>query len=97
MSMMEYKGYYGSVTYDDETGTFFGPVSNLQRDGITFEGSSVEELRAAFRESVDDYLAWCEKRGGRPRTSPTRESSMSAYLRTSMRKRRARLRPAGSP
>jgi predicted HicB family RNase H-like nuclease len=66
MSMMEYKGYYGSVTYDDEAGTFFGRVANLQRDGITFEGSSVEELRTAFRESVDDYLAWCEKEGKAP-------------------------------
>ncbi len=60
---MLYKGYFGSVTYDDEAGTFFGRVANLQRDGITFEGKSVEELRAAFRESVDDYLAWCAEEG----------------------------------
>jgi predicted HicB family RNase H-like nuclease len=66
MSMMEYKGYFGSVTYDDEAGVFFGRVANLQRDGITFEGSSVEELRAAFHESVDDYLAWCKEEGKAP-------------------------------
>ena len=66
MSMMEYKGYFGSVLFDDEAGTFFGRVANLQRDGITFEGSSVDELRAAFRESVDDYLAWCEEEGKAP-------------------------------
>ncbi len=46
-----------------EAGTFFGRVSNLPRDGITFEGVSVDELRSAFRASVDDYLAWCEERG----------------------------------
>ena len=63
MSMMEYKGYYGTVTFDDEVGTFFGRVNNLPKDGITFEGKSVEELRTAFRESVDDYLAWCKERG----------------------------------
>jgi len=66
MNMMEYKGYFGSVAYDDEAGAFFGRVANLQRDGITFEGSSVEELRAAFRESVDDYLAWCEEENVAP-------------------------------
>lgn len=66
MSMMEYKGYFGSATYDDEAGTFFGRVANLQRDGITFEGSSVEELRTAFHESVDDYLAWCKEEGKAP-------------------------------
>jgi len=37
MSMMEYKGYYGTVTFDDEAGTFFGRVNNLSKDGITFE------------------------------------------------------------
>jgi predicted HicB family RNase H-like nuclease len=66
MSMMEYKGYYGNVTFDDEAGTFFGRVSNLPRDGITFEGSSVEELRTAFRESVDEYLGWCKEKGEAP-------------------------------
>jgi predicted HicB family RNase H-like nuclease len=66
MSMMEYKGYYGTVTFDDEAGTFFGCVNNLPKDGITFEGKSVEELRTAFRESVDDYLAWCKERGEAP-------------------------------
>ena len=63
---MEYKGYYGSVSYDDEAGTFFGRVNNLSRDGITFEGSSVDELKVAFRDSVDDYLAWCAERGEDP-------------------------------
>jgi predicted HicB family RNase H-like nuclease len=63
MNTMEYKGYYGTVTYDDEAGTFFGRVNNLPKNGITFEGKSVEELRTAFRESVDDYLAWCKERG----------------------------------
>ncbi|HUX42798.1 MAG TPA: type II toxin-antitoxin system HicB family antitoxin [Rectinemataceae bacterium] len=66
MNVMEYKGYFGTVTFDDEGGIFFGRVSNLQSDGITFEGSSVEGLRAAFRVSVDDYLAWCAERGETP-------------------------------
>jgi len=66
MSMMEYKGYYGTVTFDDEAGTFFGRVNNLSKDGITFEGKSVDELRAAFRESVEDYLAWCRVRSEAP-------------------------------
>jgi predicted HicB family RNase H-like nuclease len=63
---MEYKGYYGSVSYDDEAGTFFGRVNNLSRDGITFEGSSVDELKTAFRDSVNDYLSWCSERGEDP-------------------------------
>ena len=59
--MMEYKGYIGKVDYDDEAGIFHGEVVNL-RDVITFAGESVPELRRAFQESVDDYLAFCAAR-----------------------------------
>jgi len=63
--MMEYKGYIGRVEFDDEAGTFHGEVVNT-RDVITFQGQSVAELKQAFRESVDDYLAFCKKRGEEP-------------------------------
>jgi len=33
---------------------------------ITFQGKSVRELEQAFRESVDDYLAFCAKRKEKP-------------------------------
>ena len=59
---MEYKDYVGSVEFDDEAGVFYGEVINT-RDVITFQGESVEELRTALRESVDDYLAFCAERG----------------------------------
>ena len=56
--MMEYKGRLGRVAYDDEAGIFHGEVINL-RDVITFQGETVQELRTAFQESVDDYLVFC--------------------------------------
>jgi predicted HicB family RNase H-like nuclease len=63
--MMEYKGYIGKVEFDDEAGIFHGEVVNT-RDVITFQGESVAELKKAFRESVDDYLAFCKQRGEEP-------------------------------
>ncbi|HWE36660.1 MAG TPA: type II toxin-antitoxin system HicB family antitoxin [Isosphaeraceae bacterium] len=63
--MMEYKGYLGRVAFDDEVGVFHGEVVNT-RDVITFQGDSVAELRRAFRESVEDYLAFCAGRGEPP-------------------------------
>jgi predicted HicB family RNase H-like nuclease len=63
--MMEYKGYLGRVEYDDEAGLFHGEVINL-RDVITFQGETVQELRRAFQESVDDYLAFCIERNEEP-------------------------------
>lgn len=63
--MMEYKGYIGKVEFDDDAGTFHGEIINT-RDVITFQGDSVAELKRAFRDSVDDYLAFCESRGEEP-------------------------------
>ena len=66
--MMEYQGYTAKVDYDDEAAVFFGEVINL-RDVITFEGNTVKQLRGAFRDSVDDYLAFCAERGEEPEKS----------------------------
>lgn len=63
--MMEYKGYVAKVEFDDEADIFFGEVINL-RDVITFQGESVAELKQAFQESVEDYLAFCTERGEEP-------------------------------
>ena len=58
--MMNYHGYIGHVEYDDEQHIFTGSVINT-RDVITFQGETVQELEKAFRDSVDDYLAWCRE------------------------------------
>lgn len=63
--MLEYKGYQGVVEFDSEAGLFHGEVADT-RDVITFQGTSVQELEQAFRESVDDYLAFCAERGEDP-------------------------------
>ena len=63
--MMEYKGYIGKVEFDDEANIFHGEVINL-RDVITFQGETVQEIRHAFQESVDDYLAFCAARQEAP-------------------------------
>jgi len=64
-SMLEYKGYMGRVEFDDEAGIFSGEVVNT-RDVVTFQGASVDELRQAFEDSVDDYLDFCAERGEEP-------------------------------
>ena len=63
--MMEYKGYIGKVEIDEEADILLGEVINI-RDVITFEGTTVEEIQKAFRESVDDYLEFCAQRGESP-------------------------------
>lgn len=63
--MLEHKGYKGNAVFDDEAGLFHGEVLDT-RDVITYQGTSVEELELAFRESVEDYLAFCQERGEEP-------------------------------
>ena len=58
--MLEYKGYIGTIEVED--GVFLGRVAGL-RDVITFEGTTFAEVERAFRDSIDDYLAFCAQRG----------------------------------
>lgn len=62
---MKYKGYEGKVTYDDEAKIFHGEIIDIE-DVITFQGTSVEELEQAFKDSIDDYLAFCKKKNISP-------------------------------
>jgi len=63
--MLSYKGYSGQINYDDEAKIFHGEVIDT-RDVITFQGTSVDEIELAFRESIDDYLEFCNERGEQP-------------------------------
>ena len=63
--MLKYKSYTGHVKFDEEAEIFHGEVINM-RDVVTFQGSSVKALKKAFRDSVEDYLAFCEERNETP-------------------------------
>ena len=65
---MTYKGYSARIEYDDEDSLFTGRIAGI-RDGVGFHGSSVEELKAAFHEAVDDYVTTCAKIGKSPEKS----------------------------
>jgi len=62
---VNYKGYIGRVTFDEEAKIFHGEVINT-KDVITFQGESVQELEQAFHDSVDDYLDFCMERNEAP-------------------------------
>ena len=63
--MMEYKGYLGAVEYDAQAKIFHGDIINT-RDVITFQGTTVKEIEKAFKDSIDDYVAWCKEEGVEP-------------------------------
>jgi predicted HicB family RNase H-like nuclease len=63
--MMSYKGFYGSVHYNDEDQVFHGKIEFI-RSVVSYEGTGVESLRTAFQEAVDDYLRLCEQENKDP-------------------------------
>jgi predicted HicB family RNase H-like nuclease len=65
MNVMTYKNFAARVEYSEEDGCLIGHIAGI-RDVVGFHGESVAELRAAFEEAVDDYLATCEKLGREP-------------------------------
>ena len=65
MNTMIYKGYAARIEYSDEDECFVGHIAAI-RDVVGFHGESVQELRLAFEEAVDDYLETCEKLGRAP-------------------------------
>lgn len=67
-NVMRHGAYEAAITFDAAAGLFNGEVINL-RDVVTFQGTSIDELRQAFAASIADYLALCAARG-EPSESP---------------------------
>ena len=61
-TMLEYKGYLGSVEYSDEEEVLHGRLEFI-RDLVTYEGQDAKGIKAAFQEAVDDYLELCQAEG----------------------------------
>lgn len=64
-TMLEYKGYLGSIEYSEEDEVFHGRLEFI-RDLVTYEGTDAKSLKHAFHEAVDDYLALCAQQGRKP-------------------------------
>jgi predicted HicB family RNase H-like nuclease len=60
--MLNYKDYIGKVDFDDEVGIFHGRVINTQ-DVITFQGTTVSEIKQTLIDSVEGYLQFCAELG----------------------------------
>ncbi len=63
--MMSYRGYKGYFEYDEKADIFHGQVIGI-RDVITFQGRSIDDLKVALKDSIDDYLEMCEQEDKSP-------------------------------
>lgn len=62
---MTHRGYSAVVTFDADDDIFAGRILGIN-DVVGFHAQTVAELKAAFREAVDDYLETCAKLGKTP-------------------------------
>ena len=64
-SLLKHKGYLGTVQYSEEDNVLHGKVAGI-RSLISYEGTTLEELKNDFIEAVDFYLESCEADGRQP-------------------------------
>lgn len=74
--VLTHLGYKASVEFDAEDEIFTGRILGIN-DVVGFHGSSVEEVKSAFIEAVEDYLETCAKLDKKP----DREFSGNLMLR----------------
>ncbi|MFC6791135.1 type II toxin-antitoxin system HicB family antitoxin [Methylobacterium komagatae] len=65
MNTLCHKNFHARVEFDAEDGLFVGHIAGIN-DVVGFHGESVDALKTAFREAVDDYIETCRKVGKQP-------------------------------
>lgn len=60
---LSYKGYQGTAVVEE--GYIWGEILHI-RDMVTYEAHTPEELKKAFEQAVEGYLASCAKFGKEP-------------------------------
>jgi predicted HicB family RNase H-like nuclease len=56
---LKHKNYFGSVEFSAEDTVLYGKIIGIN-DLVTYEAVSVEDLKNAFIEAVEDYLETCK-------------------------------------
>lgn len=76
---MRYKGFSARIEFDEEDAIFTGRVAGID-DIVGFHATTVDDLKAAFHEAVDDYVEGCARTGKEPAkpAPPNRQSAPSA-------------------
>lgn len=55
---LEYKGYNGTIEVSLADNCLFGRVIGIQ-GSITYEGTTLDELKEDFKNGIEDYLQYC--------------------------------------
>ena len=64
-NVLKHKDFIGSVQFSSEDDVFYGKITGID-DLVSFEGESVQELRSAFIQAVEDYIKLSRSLGKDP-------------------------------
>lgn len=56
---LKHKNYYGSVEFSADDNILYGQIIGIN-DLVTYEAESVDKLKEAFEDSLEDYLDTCK-------------------------------------
>lgn len=85
--ILEYKSYYATIDFSAEDEVFYGKIIGIN-DLVSFEGTTVAELKDAFYEAVEDYLETCEALGKEP--EKTYKGSFNVRISSELHRKAAR-------
>ena len=64
MDTLKYKGFIGSIEAELDDNTLYGKILGLDKGTlITYEGSTLAELKEDFINAVEDYIEHCKENG----------------------------------
>lgn len=66
--LLHYKDYYGTIETSLEDNVLYGKVVGI-RGLLSYEGTTLKELKKDFREVVDEYLNDCKEKDIKPQIS----------------------------
>jgi predicted HicB family RNase H-like nuclease len=61
-NLLKYNDFIATVKYSEKDEAFIGRIEGID-SVVSFEGQSVKELKAAFKEAVESYLDFCGRKG----------------------------------
>lgn len=65
MTTLTHDGYVAEIEIDEQAGLLSGSVINT-RATLHFAGHTVDELKRAFADTINDYRDWCVSEGREP-------------------------------
>jgi predicted HicB family RNase H-like nuclease len=65
-NVLSYEGYVGSIEFSLSDNYLHGKVQGLSKILISYKGRTLDDLRADFKKSIDEYLIDCQKTGADP-------------------------------